>query len=417
MFKDYICALDIGSSKIAAVVGQVRKKRLVNMSFDSAPIRCVERGSVVDSIELVGCVSRLLKNLKARSGINFKFVYANISGQDVFTRHSRAIIPLAERGNKVITVSDMRKVNEQALILGSSLDEEIIHPLPFGYAIDSNNSIKNPVGLYSHRLEVDLFLVCAKTSCLQGFVRAVNKAGYEIKDMFFSGMATSAIAMDRQSRQGINVFCDIGCDITELLFFNDGVLSAIQILPLGGADLTGAIAEELKMPLDLAEEIKVSYGSVGDYSHIKEDKEVLVRKSNMYRPIRQRQITQILTAQAEPMCRSIKEAVDKSIPGGRVNNLVAAGRTTLLEGFLENLENIVGCPCRLGRVIDPDIAYLVNKDSNLSGRKYLTYLTGFGIVSQALKPPQPRYPQSAASTSNPILKAINKAKEIYQEYF
>ncbi len=169
--SNYISALDIGSSKIAACVAKVKKGSITGIFFDSIPSKGVSRGVIVDAIALVGSIGKLLKNLKVKSGINIKFIYTNISGSDIVTKHSRAIIPLAERGNKVITLSDIQRVNEQARVLGSSLEEEIIHLIPSSYTIDSKNNVANPIGLYSHRLEVDLYLVCTKPSTCNKSVR------------------------------------------------------------------------------------------------------------------------------------------------------------------------------------------------------------------------------------------------------
>src|SRR4030042_2623132 len=131
MFNSYICALDIGCSKIAACVMQIQARRVANIFFESLVSKGIKKGVIVDSIDLVNTLSRILKNLKDKSGINIKSVYANICGQEITTKYSHAVIPLAERGNKVITAADINKVNEQARILGSSLEEEIIHQVPF----------------------------------------------------------------------------------------------------------------------------------------------------------------------------------------------------------------------------------------------------------------------------------------------
>ena len=256
--NNYICAIDIGSSKISGCVARINKKVIDNVFFETLPSKGIKRGIIVDSIDVVGCIGKAIKNLKAKSGINIKFIYTNISGQDIVTRRSRAIIPLAERGNKVITVSDIQRVNEQARVLGSSLEEEIIHRIPSSYTIDSKSNIANPLGLYSHKLEVDLYLVCGKLSSIQNLSRAVNQAGYEIRELFFSGLATSKAALNKDYSQGLNIFCDIGSDTTELLIFKDGMLKDIEILPIGADDLTVNLQESLKIPFDLAEDIKRS---------------------------------------------------------------------------------------------------------------------------------------------------------------
>jgi cell division protein FtsA len=417
MLSNYICALDISSSKIAAVVAEIKQRRIANIFFESMSSKGIKKGAIVNSIDLISSVESILKNLKAKSNINIKFIYVNISGADIVTKHSRAIIPLAERGNKVITLADIQKVNEQARILGSSLDEEIIHQIAHNYVIDSNNNILNPLGLYSHRLEVDLYLICGKLSFIQSLSRAVNQAGYEIRNLFFSGLVTSLAVFNKDLKEGLTLLCDIGSDITELLVFKDGILKDVKILFLGADNLTLQLAEKLKIPLDLAEEIKRSHGSIGDYSQMGNDKEILVKQNNIYKPISERSVCEILTPQAKLICQDIKNAVENIVPLGEVNNFVTIGRSVLLEGFLETLENILGIPVKLGRIIHPHLISWVNQENTLSGQKYLTYITSLGIICQVLSGQQHNLQPVFQPIRNPLLKTINKLKEIYQEYF
>jgi len=417
MLNNYICVLDIGSSKISAAVAQFKKRKLASIYFDSIPVKGIREGVIVDSIGLIGSVSKVLKSLKAKSGINIKFVSVNISGQDIITKHSRAIIPLAERGNKVINVSDMQRATEQARILGSNLEEEIIHMIPSSYTIDSKSNILNPLGLYSHRLEVDLYLICGKLSSVQSLVRVINQSGYEIKDLFFSGLATSKAVFSKNSKEGLNIFCDIGSDTTEILIFKDGLLKDIQVLPLGGDHLTQELSDSLKIPFDLAEDIKRSYGVIGGLNEIKEDKEILVKKDESYKPIKQKLVAEIITAAAKAMCVKIKEAIEKKVPLYEVNNFVIGGRTILLEGFIETLENIMIIPVRMGRITNLEIISLIREDSDLSGQKYLTYLTCLGMLAEALESKPLGILPLHQPAQNLILKAVNRVKEVYQEYF
>jgi len=414
---NYICVLDIGSSKISACIAELKGKRVSNIFFDSLTIKGVKKGIIVDSIDLVSSITKLLKSLKARSGKKIKLVHTNISGDGIVTKHSRAILPLAERGNKVISIFDIERVNEQARVLGSSLEEDIIHRIPLSYSIDSKSNIQNPIGLYSHKLEVDLYLVCGKLSSMQSLSRVINQAGYEIKDLSFSGLATSNAIMDKDFKQGLNLFCDIGSDITEILFFRDGVLSEIEILPVGGGNLTEKLQEEFKIPFELAEDIKRSYGVIGDASHIGEDKEILVKKTNLYKPIKQRAVSEIVTTCARSICSRIKEAVEKKVSPYEVNSLVVAGRTILSEGFIETLEGAISIPVKLGRISNPDLLSAIKGNSELSGQKYLTYLTCFGMLSGALREKPALSAPSQQSTKNPLVRAIKRFKEVYSEYF
>ncbi|MDD3087403.1 MAG: cell division protein FtsA [Candidatus Omnitrophica bacterium] len=417
MLNNYICALDIGSSKVTAVLAEIRKKKLANFFFESAPIKSVKEGAIVDSAGLTSSITKILKGLKNKSGINIKFVSVNISGQDIITKHSRAIIPLAERGNKIITLSDMHLVNEQARVLGSSLEDEIIHMIPLGYTIDSKSNIVNPLGLYSHRLEVDLYLLCAKVSSVQSLSRVINQSGYEIKDLSFSGIATSKAVFSPQFREGVSVLCDLGSDTTEILIFRDGLLKDIEILKLGGSHLTKGLSDILKIPEDLAEDIKRSYGVIGNPLDIGEDKEILVKKSEFYKPIKQRLVCEVLTASANKACARIKDALEKKIALYEVSNFIIVGRTMLLDGFIENFERILNLPVKLGRLTNLEIISLIMENSELSGHKYLKYLTSLGLICEALeKKPLGILPLHQPA-KNFLLKAYNKIKEVYQEYF
>jgi cell division protein FtsA len=388
------------------------------MTFETVPARGINKGVIVDSVDLVDAVTQLMKNLKASSGVTVRSLYTNISGKHIMTKHSKAVIPLAERGNKVITASDVYKVNEQARILGSSMEEEIVHAIPFGYAIDSNAAIINPLGLYSHRLEVDLYLVCANLAAVQTVTHVVNQAGFDVKGLFFSGLASAAIVFTGDAHRGTRVQCDIGSDVTELLFFKDGYLKNIRILATGGDSLTAGLADTLTIPWELAEDIKVSYGIIGDPSRVSEDKEVLLKKDNIYKPVKQRQVCEIITARARILSQSIKEAVEKEMPLVQIDNFVVTGRTIFQDGLLEMLESSLGIRVACGRIMDPEIIPFVNKNDVLSGQKYLTYLTTLGIISKQVKELQPRKDDSVSKVpDHPILKVIHKVKEVYQEYF
>lgn len=418
MFKKYICAVDIGCDKISASLAQIKEKRIVRIFSETLSSKGVKKGLITDSVELIERVDSLLKSLKLKSGINIKAVYVNISGQDIITKHSRAVLPLVERGNKVITLSDIHKVNEQARILGSCLEEEIIHQMPYNYSIDSKADILQPLGLYSHRLEVDLYLVCAKTSSVNSFTRTINQAGYEVKKIFFSGIATSkAVFSKKMINEGVNVLCDIGSDITELLIFQDGLLKEISILQLGGNDLSLEVSESLKIPFELAEDVKRSNSCIADYNLIKEDKEILIKKNNIYKPIKQRFISEVLTSKAKSVCQVIKEHVEKTVPCNHVNNFVVSGRTVLQEGFLETFENVLGIPVQLGRIDNPEIFSLLNKENDIKGQKYLAHITSLGMICQALEGEQSYLLSAAQPTRNIFVKTLNKVKEVYQEYF
>jgi len=415
--NNYICAIDIGSNKISAALALVKKNKISDIFFDSFLSRGVKEGVIVDATELVICLTRILKSLKTKSGLKIRSIHTNFSGKDISTKHSHAIIPLAERGNKVITSTDIAAANEQARILGSSLEDEIIHVIPSSYSIDSKSNVINPIGLYSHRLEVDLYLVCARLASLQSLSRVINQAGYEIRNISFSGLATSKAVFGIEEKRGISVLCDVGSDVTELMIFKDGLLQSIQILPLGGNSMTQQLSEGLKINFELAEDIKRSYGIIGEAGNIQEDKEILVKKDEFYKPIKQREVAAMATNSSRLICTQIKEAVEPKVALHEIDHFIMTGRTLLTEGFIEMMESVIGMPVATGRINNPQIASLVKENSDLSGQKYLTYLTCLGMVCEDLENKNVGNSALVKPAKNLLIKTINRFKEVYQEYF
>ncbi|PIQ86618.1 MAG: cell division protein FtsA [Candidatus Omnitrophica bacterium CG11_big_fil_rev_8_21_14_0_20_43_6] len=413
----YICAIDIGSHKISAALALVKKNKVSNIFFDSFVSRGVKEGVIVDATELVICLTKILKSLKTASGVKIKFIHTNFSGKDISTKHSHAIIPLAERGNKVVTSTDISTANEQARILGSSLEYEIIQVIPSSYSIDSKSNVVNPIGLYSHKLEVDLYLVCARLASLQSLSRVISQAGYEIRGLSFSGLATSKAVFGVEEKRGISVFCDLGSDVTELLIFKDGLLQSIQILPLGGNSMTQQLSEGLKINFELAEDIKRSYGIIGDANNIPEDKEILVKKDEFYKPIKQRDVAAMVTNSSRLICSQIKEAVEPKVALHEIDHFIMAGRALLTEGFIEMMESVIGMPVAIGRIKDPQVVSLVKENSELSGQKYLTYLTCLGMICEDLENKTVGNPVLIKPAKNLLIKGITRFKEVYQEYF
>ncbi|MCX5704300.1 MAG: cell division FtsA domain-containing protein, partial [Candidatus Omnitrophica bacterium] len=167
----------------------------------------------------------------------------------------------------------------------------------------------------------------------------------------------------------------------------------------------------------LAEDIKRSNGMIGDFTQIGEEKEILVKKNNLYKPIKQKAVLEIITSQAKSICSDIKEVLEKKVSSYEVNNFIVVGRTVLLEGFIETLENILDIPVKLGRISNPDIPSPIKEDNTLSGQKYFTYLTALGMISEALQGKALGVSSTTPPTKNPILKIVNRFKEVYQEYF
>ena len=419
MFTRYICGLDIGSSKVAAALAVLTRGTISGLFFEVAESRGVSKGCVVDSVELVEVVSRVLKGLKAKSGVSVKSLHANISGQNIVTKHSRSIIPLAERGNKMITALDIEKVVQQAFILGSTIEEEVLHQIPVSFCVDHKANIANPAGLFGHKLEVDLYLICARLAAVQTIAYAINQAGCDVEEISVSGLATCEAVFDDGFRSGNNILCDIGADFTELVFVRDGALRSLHILPMGGADLARAITEGLSVSEDLTRQILSSYGTVDDHPALDQDQDqqMLVRSDTGFQPVSRKQVAGILNAKTASLCLFLKDVIEKEISLSEVRRFVLCGRTALQEGFIEMVESRMGIPVEFARILESRIASLTAHHPGLSGRKYLTFATALGMVCKELTGYTPKTVVKPKLSHNPLVRTVHKLKEVYQEYF
>jgi len=167
----------------------------------------------------------------------------------------------------------------------------------------------------------------------------------------------------------------------------------------------------------LAEDIKRSSGIIGGVDQIGEDREILVKRSEFYKPIKQRMVAEIATSSAKRICAKIKEAVENKVSLYDINNFVVTGRTVLIEGFIETLENALVIPVKLGRITSLEIISIIKENDELSGQKYLTYLTCIGMLCEALEAKPLGILPLHQPAKNLFFKAVNRVREVYQEYF
>ncbi len=407
MKERFISGLDIGTYKIAASMAKVDKKGNIDLlAIEESRSQGINRGLVTDLALLSHTIQDTMLSLRKKTSVKPDDVYAGIKGIHLTARHSRAVIPLLDRGNKVITSLDVRKVNNQARILGLSLEEDAIHEFAQNYFLDGNNRVENPLGLYGHKLEVDLFLITGKVSQIENLIKAVNNAGYQIKNLIFSGLAASFVTLTEEEKQKGCCLINIGSGSTEILTFQAGVLRALEIIPLGGSNLTEAIASALRLPFSLAEELKISYAAASP-KDIDKDEDILVKKSLSYNPISRRSICQAIEPEVNRLIDAIKEKLDKSdFREYFSSDVVITGGMSLLYGFLEQLESKIGLPVRIAKI----------KQKALPSTKAPIYATTIGLLHCGI--------QSFLQDGSLVRKGkkgfnsfATQIKELYHEYF
>jgi len=260
--KNYlITGLDIGSSAVRLVVGQINPStgELCLIAGSEVPTMGISKGMVVSIEDVVSSITSSLEQAERIVGQPINHAYVGVSGTHIFTMESRGVIAVSRADNEV-TESDVARVIEAAQAVATPPNYEILHVIPKFFTVDSQKGIKDPVGMTGIRLEVETKIVQGLSSQIKNLTHAVYRTGIEIDDLVLAILANAeACLTPRQKELGV-ALVNIGSATTSLAVFEEGDLLATYILPIGSAHITNDIAIGLRVSLELAEEIKLTYG-------------------------------------------------------------------------------------------------------------------------------------------------------------
>ena len=345
----YFCGIDIGVTKIkAALIKVVDQDHLDLLGVFEVPTAGLMNASVSDLTELAESIRRAVDGVCVKNRIKVNSVHVGLSAEYFTIRHASAVIPLIDTGSKVITRGDVKKVDAQAKLLGTGLEEEIVHDFPQHYKVDDANVATNPLGLWGRKLESNLLILLVNANRLRNVIKAVHQAGFEVDRVSLSCYAASMIAIEEGMRNQGCVCVDIGTHTTTVLFYRAGVLCDMLSIPWGGHYITQSLAERLGVALDLAEDLKKVHATVTGQAN-KDPGEILIKREKGYMPIRREQVVESVNWEVENFLTHL-EAVIKGSPlfydinGG----VVMVGGASLLPGLMERIEHRLKMPVSLG---------------------------------------------------------------------
>lgn len=237
-----ITGLDIGSSKISAVMTEFRPGEEPSiLAHANFPSKGVLRGALVDRGGATEAVAKTLARLGEKRAKELGDIYVSVSGQTVAGERSRGMIPLSLRGREV-TKADMERAASVASTIRLAFDREIIHRIVNAYSIDDQPWLSNPEGLYASRLACEVYVITAGMNHIQNIYTCVNDAGYDVKEVVFSGIADGTSLLSDDERAASIAVVDMGSSLTNLSIFSGGALASVEVIPLGSGDVTGDLA-------------------------------------------------------------------------------------------------------------------------------------------------------------------------------
>jgi cell division protein FtsA len=359
-----IVGIDAGSSKVCTLVGDVDDDGHVRViGVGLAPARGIRRGVVTNVTEATASIAASVEKAERTSGYKIERAYIGLSGTHVSSLNSRGVVGISRR-EQGITEEDVDRALDAAHAIAVPHNREVVHVIPRGYVVDGQNGVNDPVGMHGFRLEVEAHIVVGSTTAIQNLVKCVEGSHVEVDELVLASIAAGdAVLTDTEREMGV-VLADIGAGTTDLSIFIDGSVWHTVTLGVGGEYVTADVAIGLRLPPDVAEQVKIEYGHARA-SQVPPDERFTVSTfgDQGRQAVLRWQLAEIIEARVEEILSMIKQEIKRSgydglLPAG----VVLCGGTAQLSGIEEYGRDILSLPVRVGA--PRDIHGLVDKVSN-----------------------------------------------------
>lgn len=359
MADKLICGIDIGSSKIATVVGidSVEHEELRIIGFNSTPSKGVKKGLIVDIDQVTSAIEESVEKAERMAGHKVTKAYTSVGGPHISSLNSHGVVAVSNPQGE-ISGEDVVRAVDAAKAISLSTTRQIIEISPRDYCVDGQSGIRNPVGMSGVRLEVDTHLITASSTNLKNIDRSLSDLGIENAGSIFSGLASAeAVLSDTEKDLGV-ALVDIGGGKTDICLYIDGSLSYSSSIPIGAKHITNDIAVGLRVSLASAEKIKLYLSNHLSSVHDKLNKKKAIegldlRELNLPEDVSDTSpksiVDVIINPRIEEIYKFIGEEIEKSDYGKEIpSGLVVTGGGALTVGMVESGRKLIGLPMRLG---------------------------------------------------------------------
>ncbi|MHB1420034.1 MAG: cell division protein FtsA, partial [Bacillota bacterium] len=372
--RNVIVGIDIGTTKIAAIIGEISEFGQVNIiGLGEAFSAGMRKGNIVDIENTARAIEQAVEKAERMSGVEVHSAFVGITGSHISCQNNKGVVAVSSE-DKEIGVEDAHRVLQAARVISVPADRRIIHVLPRQYIVDGCDGIIDPVGMAGSRLEVETHIVTAASTSIQNILKSTSRAELEVEELVLNPLASAeAVLLPAEKELGA-VVVDIGGGTTEIAIYDQGSMWFTSVLPVGGDYITSDVAVGLRTPIARAEELKKEHGCV--LSKLMPDNEyieVTAIGGQDTRNVTKKFLATIIEPRVQEIIGMVRQEIKRSgfkevIPGG----VVFTGGTSSMAGLTElamqelNLPVRVGIPEQVGGLVD-----IVTAPS---------YATGIGLV-------------------------------------
>ena len=346
--KDLIVGLDIGTSKIVAIVAEMRPDghyEIVGLGQHDS--RGLKKGVVVNIESTVASIQRALEEAELMADCKIRTVYAGIAGSHIRSFNSSGMVAIKD---KEVTEADMARVIETAKAVNIPTDQQIVHVLPQEFIIDGQEDIREPIGMSGVRLEVKVHIVTGAVSAAQNIVKCVRRCGLEVNDLILQPLASSMSILTQDEKELGVALVDVGGGTTDIAIFTGGAIRHTAVIPIAGDQITNDIAMALRTPTPEADEIKLRFGIA---RQVLADPNSRIEVPGLGDRGPRQLSRQALAAVIEPRVEELYSLTHQVIRESGYEELLSSGMvitggSSLMPGMVELAEDVFLKPVRVG---------------------------------------------------------------------
>lgn len=405
-----IVGLDVGSTKISAVVGTINEGLIQVIGAALVPSAGVRKGVVTEIEECVSAISSVIEQAERMAGVPLQTAVIGIGGPQVNITNSKGVIAVS-RPDGEISANDVNRVIDASRAVALPPNREILHVIPKDFTIDGQETVKDPVGMLGVRLETEALVIGVGSAALRNLTRCVNQAGLNVDSLVFSPLATAESLLNKRQKEAGVMMLDIGGGTTGMVVYEEGALLHATVIPVGSMHITNDLAIGLQTSIDAAEKVKKEHG----YARISQTKDQTIDLSkldpNEEAKVKQKEVAEIIEARLKELFEKIAaelRSIDKEslLPAG----VVLTGGGSQLKGLTAAVKEELHLPAKIGNPIH-ELAGAVDKiDSPV-------YATSVGLMLTGINRSEDT-PSSKLGLSLPSgLKGMaDKAKSLLQQF-
>ncbi len=343
-----IVGLDVGTTKICAVVGEVKDSGVDIIGLGTTPSKGLRKGVVVNIESTVESIRKAVEEAEIMSGVDIKAVCVGIAGGHINSFPSHGVIAVKE---KEIGQRDIERVIDAAKAVAIPVDREVLHVIPIDFVVDGQDGVNDPRGMNGVRLEVKVHIVTGAVTSVQNLIKSCQRAGLDVLDIVLEPLASAEAILSQEEKDIGAGIVDIGGGTTDIALFHEGSICHTLVLTIGGNNFTNDIAIGLRTPASEAERIKINNGcTLLSLINADEEIEVTYAGGKPSRKVSRQHLIEIIQPRAEELFSIANEEIRKSgYHSIMASGIVLTGGTVLMQGMGTLAENIFELPVRIGK--------------------------------------------------------------------